>query len=231
MTYVAYLTYLENQNEVKILLSYLQLQNDSDNNDTFERIKYITDDNGKVQFYTLSDVKAFLKTTTAKDFFHKHTSHLLPSRLTWLKNINYLNNATVDYKYIDFSKFKSINTYADLCHLSKKAYHNLLDDMNSYLQTLPNSVFKVVLTKGYDDNLYTFASDNIHSGNTTILASSSEFDNMFNAYLTPDVEMIIREMKDEIIQDLSLFAATQFLKLLIIPDLSYRKSDVDLGSK
>ena len=54
---------------------------------------------------------------------------------------------------------------------------------------------------------------------------------MFNAYLTPDVEMIIREMKDEIIQDLSLFAATQFLKLLIILDLSYRKSDVDLGSK
>ena len=229
MTYVAYLTYLENQNEVKMLLSYLQ--NDFDNNDTFERIKYITDDNGKVQFYTLSDVKAFLKTTTAKDFLHKHTSHLLPSRLTWLKNINYLNNATVDYEYIDFSKFKSINTYADLCHLSKKAYHNVLNDMNSYLQTLPNSVFKVVLTKGHDDNLYTFASDNIHSGNTTILASSGEFNNMFNAYLTPDVEMIIREMKDEIIQDLSLFAATQFLKLLIIPDLSYRKSDVDSGSK
>lgn len=226
---MAYLTYLENQNEVKMLLSYLQ--NDFDNNDTFERIKYITDDNGKVQFYTLSDVKAFLKTTTAKDFLHKHTSHLLPSRLTWLKNINYLNNATVDYEYIDFSKFKSINTYADLCHLSKKAYHNLLNDMNSYLQTLPNSVFKVVLTKGHDDNLYTFASDNIHSGNTTILASSGEFNNMFNAYLTPDVEMIIREMKDEIIQDLSLFAATQFLKLLIIPDLSYRKSDVDSGSK
>ena len=94
---------------------------------------------------------------------------MLPSRLTWLKNIDYLNNATVDYKYIDLSKFNSITTYADLCHLSKKAYHNLLNDMNSYLQTLPNSVFKVVLTKGYDDNLYTFASDNIHSGNTIIL--------------------------------------------------------------